>query len=213
MEGWFDVDALAQRAGIPNLVVQSLCRILDLSHQAIEQLGQSYRGYKVGAAVLAHDEFGGRLGIYFGGNYTPYKGATWNCAEKRALEVVQKRGFNRVLAVAISGPAPHVDEISGVESPTRHPCSKCRGMLSESPLIAPDTLIATSNLTEDAYELHTAESILQLHETGEPQDFPDYDRLLPIYWLQILRYNPAAERAELAILHKIAAQLTGRLDP
>jgi cytidine deaminase len=201
IEGWFDLRRPVNITDADYLAVQSLCRITNLANQAVEQLGHSYRGFKVGAAVLALDEPGRRAGIYFGGNYTPYEGAEWNCAEKRAFEVVHKRGFNRILALAVSGP-PQID-VSGVESPTLHPCDKCREMMRESELTEPNTLVATANLDQTAHELFTVDSLIRRHETKQPQAFPSYHLLLPYYWQQVLEFDPQEEKDELAILEEI----------
>jgi cytidine deaminase len=198
VEGWFDLRRPVNITDTDYLAVQSLCRITDLANQANEHLGHSYRGFKVGAAVLALDEPGRRAGIYFGGNLTPYKGAPWNCAEKRAFEVVQERGFNRILALAVSGP-PQIDA-SGVESPTLHPCHKCRTMMNESDMTDPNVLVATTNLDQTAHELFTLDSLIRRHDTKQPQPFPDYHSLLPFYWQQVLEFDPKKEKEEHAIL-------------
>lgn len=208
VEGWFDLDTLPD-IDVEYLTIQSLCRITDLSQQAVEMLGESYRGFKVGCAVLALDEPGRRTGIYFGGNFTPFKGAEWNCAEKRALATIEARGFTSALAVAVSG-SPQID-VSGVESPTLHPCHKCRAMLEQSPLMQPDTLIATSTPSGDAYELFTRDSLIERHATGQEQPFPDHHFMLPFYWDQILTFDAEAEKDEMATLDKIARITNPRL--
>jgi len=201
-EGWYDLSRFRDEVDINYLAVQSLCRIVDLSQQAVEQLGHSHRGFKVGAAAYVLDEPGKRTGVYFGGNFTPYKGAPWNCAEKRALETIRARGFTKVLAIAVSGP-PQID-ISGVESPTLHPCHKCRAMFDGSKLTSADMLIATATPTGDAHELFTLGSLLKLHETKQEQPFPCNHVLLPHYWNQVLSYDAETERAELETLALMA---------
>jgi cytidine deaminase len=205
IEGWHDIRSLPSGFNLRSYVVQSLCRIVDLSQQAVEELGQSYRGFKVGSAILALDSNGLRTGTYFGGNLTPYKGADWNCAEKRAFETVQQRGFDTVLAIAVTGPV-QPDENSGVQSPTLHPCQHCRGLLASSPLVHNETLIATSNLEHTEFELFTRNSLLALHQTGQPQPFPDYHPMLPVYWDQLIRMeeNSRIDREELMILSQMA---------
>jgi cytidine deaminase len=201
IEGWFDLKRPVVITDVEYLAVQSLCRISDLANQAVEELGHSYRAFMVGAAVLALDEPGGRAGIYFGGNFTPYEGAEWNCAEKRAFESVRERGFNRVLAIGVSGP-PQADA-SGVESPTLHPCHKCRAMMQGSDMTHPDTLVVTASVDQTAHEIFTLDSLACLHETHQPQPFPNYHPLLPFYWQQVLEFDPKKEKEELAILESM----------
>lgn len=206
IEGWVDLARSPAELDVPYFVTQSLCRLLDLSRQSVENVAHSYRGFRVGTAVLAHDTQGGRLGIHFGGNFTPYKGAEWNCAEKRAFEVIPQRGYDKVLAIAVSGP-PYKDSESGIESPTCQPCHRCRCLLQTSTMVGADTLVASTNLSEDVFELSTVESLLKLHETGQQQPFPVYHPLLPYYWRQIVTYNAEDERAEIEGLTSIADQL------
>lgn len=200
IEGWLPFSGPMRRMDPRAYVVQKLIHIIDLSAQAREQLGESYRGFKVGCAVLALDESGGRTGVYFGGNFTPYRGADWNCAEKRALESVESKGFDTVLALAVTG-EPQVDN-SGVESPTLHPCSRCRHLFAESGLILPETLIATATPDLENFELHSLISLMRRHTLEEPQPFPDYHPSLPNYWSQVLEMNRHAEedRYEAAVL-------------
>ena len=205
IEGWHDLGKTGSQIDVPYLVTQSLCRILDLSHQSVERLGESYRGFKVGTAVLALNN-SGRTGIYFGGNYTPFKGSEWNCAEKRALEAVRAGGFSKVLAIAVSG-SPQPDAISGITSPTLHPCHRCRGLLSSSDLVNEETLIATTDLAENEYELFSVKSLLAFHDTQRPQPFPEYHPLLPTFWSQILTYDAVEERAEMTMLAKFVTHI------
>lgn len=204
IEGWRDLRPLLGLIDIEGLAIQSLGYLLELSYQAVDRMGQSYRGFNVGAAVLAIDTLGYRSGIYFEGNFTPYKGAEWNCAEKRLLEKVAERGFDRVEAIAITGPTQQ-DEESGLVPPTLHPCGKCRGLLDSSPLIHPNALIATMSLDEDQYELHSVQSLLQHHQTNQPQPIPgEYHPQLGVYWDQVVSFNREEELAERAILQRIA---------
>lgn len=207
IEGWHE-SAMTLGIDWELLATQSLGYLLELAWQAVDELGESYRGFRVGCAVVALDQMGGRIGHYFHGNFTPYKGADWNCAEKRAFEKVTERGFDTILAVGIVGPI-QTDEVSGVESPTLHPCYRCRGMFEESSLTDPDTLIATMNLEENAYELHTEESMLALHRTGSTQPFPTTHPLLAAYWRSLVSFDRHAEKEEIGMLERIE-QMQGR---
>lgn len=202
IEGWFDLNRLKGDYDLKYIAVQSLCRLVELSRQAAGKIAHSHRGFNVGAAILAHDSQGHRTGIYFGGNYTPYSGAEWNCAEKRGFERVLERGFDEVLALAVCG--PHQADPSGVETVTLHPCPKCRGMLEISPMTRPDNLVATSLPDGSAYELYTRDSLLNLHRSGQPQPFPATHPLLPFYWEQVKNHDAAEDRAEMEALDRIA---------
>jgi cytidine deaminase len=173
------------------------------------QLGESYRGFIVGAAALAIDRSGTKTGIYVDGNYTPFEGAEWNCAEKRLLEKVEERGFERIEAIAVSGPF-QPDGESLLMSPTLHPCGRCRRRLQASPLTHPNTLIASVNLSETRYELFTIESLSKFHETGEPQPFPVYHPALEQYWRLALEFDRADELREQRILEGIAEIIHGQ---
>jgi cytidine deaminase len=206
IEGWHDLRMLRIPSDRRFHAVQSLAYIIDLSQQAIDKLGESYRGFRVGAAALVEDELGGRIGVYFQGNYTPYEGAEWNCAEKRLLESIKEKGFTKIRAIAISGPLQQ-DAASGIISSTLHPCHKCRGLFQESDLVDDDTLVATSNPETNSFELFTVRSLRLLHETGQPQPFPDdYHPYLIHFWNQILSYDPEEEAQEAAFMKALAAE-------
>lgn|GEM_PF-3066663 len=203
IEGFHSLHGLLANMDTAFYVVQKLAQLVDLAEQARDQLGKSYRAFRVGCAVLAIDNSRSKIGIYFGGNYTPYKGAEWNCAEKRALESTGKKGFNGILAIAVVG-KPQKDN-SGVTSDTLHPCSRCRDMFESSTLIKPDTLVLTATPELDEFELHTADSLALRHKTGNVQDFPNYHPSLHAYWEQLLVMNKNAEtdRREAEALKRI----------
>lgn len=202
IEGWSDDRALLRVTGLEFLVVQSIARAVDLSVQARETLGESYRDFKVGSAIMALDESGGRTGFYFAGNYTPHKGADWNCAEKRGLGKITERGFNRALIIAVAGEPGEIYD--GIEAPTLHPCNRCQGLFEESKLVRPDTLVVTSNADGTNHELFTANSLIELHKTGLKQPFPaDYHPMLGTFWRQILEFDADDEMRERAMMNEI----------
>lgn len=181
-------------------VVQKLIQLVDLAEQARDRLGESYRNFTVGCAVLAYRSQQNYMGIYFGGNYTPFKGADWNCAEKRAIGYTKLNGFDNVLALAVVG-------IPQDDTKTLHPCSKCRDMLTTEPTVSLDTLIVTATPNLETFEIHTVGSLILRHMTQELQIFPEYHPSLPGYWSQILAMNENAEvdRIEAKKLYKLAS--------
>lgn len=200
IEGWTEVPS---HIDIRYAAVQLIPHLVDLSRQAVDELGESYRGFNVGTAFLVQDTTGGRNGIYFGGNYTPFKGAEWNCAEKRAKERIQAAGFDKVIAMAVAGPV-QADSESGLVTPTLHPCGRCRGMMCDCELFDGDTLIVTTTLDESELEIFTLDGLLSYHETGVKPPFPsDFHPMLEISWDSFVNYDPTVDEREMEILMRM----------
>jgi cytidine deaminase len=145
------------------IVVQSLRRLVETSRQAAEQLAHSYRGFDVGAAMLAQSADGSHSQIFSRGNHTPYAGAAWGCAEKRTIEHIEEEGLSKVLAISVTGP-PYSNPDHGIDAPTCQPCMRCIGLLGESPVITDETLLVTASTGEDFFEVNTVGSLLASHE-------------------------------------------------
>jgi cytidine deaminase len=145
------------------IIMQSLRRLVETSRQAVEQLAHSYRGFNVGAAMLAESVDGDHAEIFSRGNHTPYAGAPWGCAEKRTIEHIEEMGLSRVLAISVAGP-PYSSPEHGIDAPTCQPCMRCIGLLGESSVVTSDTLLVTTSTGEDFYEVSTVGSLLASHE-------------------------------------------------
>ena len=195
-EGEFRLESLPSqlKQDVKLYVAQRLVYLLEMASQAVDVLGESHRGFRVGAAIEAYNPETGMLGTIFGGNFTPYKGAKWNCAEKHAFEKAEDEGYTHILAIGVVGPAQS-DSKSGVVSPTLHPCHRCRTMIKKSQLVTPDTLIATATPDRNNHELFTPATLFDLHEEGLSAEFPDeWHPLLRSVWRGVERINELIEQ-------------------
>lgn len=89
----------------------------------------SWRGFRVGCALIAEDARGRRR-IFAGFNVKAQREDTTLCAERMAILRAENAGFNRVVAVAVSGRPQHEE---GDPHPTLHCCPKCRAMFAARP--------------------------------------------------------------------------------
>lgn len=145
------------------MAYQMIPMFIDLARKAAADRAISWRNFRVGAAVFAFDGKDGRAGFFFGANYKPRQDSTdLYCAEPDAIGKAVDRGFEIIPALAVVGPATP-GEVNEHESPTLHPCDKCRNMLSDSPLISEEhTVVVTANDQGDI-ELMSVSGLLALH--------------------------------------------------
>lgn len=89
--------------------------------RTVRQSGRSYRGFKVGAAVLAFNSRQYR--IFVGCNLKPAQGGPKICAEMAALTAAYAARYFKIIAIAVVG-APREED----ETPTLWPCAACLEM-------------------------------------------------------------------------------------
>ena len=122
----------------------------------------SYRGFQVGAAVLAWD--GHHYKVFTGSNIKPEEDGPKVCAEQVAIGSARSEGFSLIVALAVAGD-PQKDSESGVFPKTLHPCWICRKLLATLPEVRPDTMILTLGNHRGPTEEHTVEELLGVHNT------------------------------------------------
>lgn len=127
----------------------------------------SYRGFKVGCALLARRPKGettlGHYKIITAANVKPLRDGPKACAEQTALAYAHSNGFEHAVVIVIAG-EPQADEKSGLETSTLHPCWQCRVLMKTLPLVTDETLIITIRNHAGEMEEHTFKELLQLHE-------------------------------------------------
>lgn len=134
---------------------------------------RSYRGFRVGATVLAYDAK--RLAsyrFYSGYNIKLTSDGQKTCAEQMAVLAALSAGYQRIIAIGVVGPN-QPDGESGKITPTLQPCGGCRRFLSSLPgIVAPDTLIITAppplegdDIPPESVHEYTLAEILEFHKT------------------------------------------------
>lgn len=144
---------------------QEIPAFLDRARRAAELHAVSYRDFKVGSSAYVINEAGDKVGMFFGANNTPYKGAPKRCAEMEVLDKAREAGFDKVIAMATFGPSEHGD-VNPLATKTLHPCAECRTLFDNDPLIRNTTLFVTSNAEGDI-EMMLSEELRDLHDTNQ----------------------------------------------
>lgn len=136
----------------------------------------SYRNFNVGALILTERE-PGLFGVFYGANLKLDPHGPKICAERLALEKATQAGHERVIGIAVYGPAQE-DHGSGLALPVLHPCEACRERFIKSPIVSERTLIAAAN-PQGQYEFTDVKTILALHEEGIDPDEINTHRVKP----------------------------------
>lgn len=133
----------------------------------------SYRGFLVGAGAMAVGD-NNRFGRMLGYNVKLDETDRVNIhAEDLVLAKAQDMDYGRIAMLAVIG-LTQEDHASGKTTETLHPCGRCRGRLSESPLIGEDTLIVTARPDFTVIELSSIGGLRRLHETGDTSGIDTY---------------------------------------
>ncbi len=150
-----------------------------------QKLAVSWRGFKVGAAVVATSLGKSRFEIMTGVNVKPDEDSAMNVhAEQAALQKVDDRGYQKVAIVAVVGETQN-DTQSGHDMPTLHPCGLCRNVLRESPKVdAESTLVVSALPTLRTIQTYSLNQLLQYHDDPSSIelarfDLPDMQLLRP----------------------------------
>jgi cytidine deaminase len=110
----------------------------------------SHRPFPVGCAVLAFSKHSGTntADVFTGHNMKVHKDARVTCGEVVAVGAARQSGFDFVPLIVVVG-KPQPDQGSGLESPTLHPCYRCRAEFEtyiELGIMTPETLVITVTL-------------------------------------------------------------------
>ena len=126
----------------------------------------SWRGFRVGCAVLAWN--GKKYQSFVGANVKPVDGGSKFCSEWQAIGTARAEGFHLIVAVVVSG-KPQMDQRSGFEPPTLHPCEACRFLMRNISEILDDTIILTVCNSEGPEEEMSFLELWELHRYHEKQ--------------------------------------------
>ncbi len=158
--------------------------LIERAREERRVMPESHRGFKVATALLAARPSGlsmSRLAsdippidtkIFVGSNCQPSPGievgdrGQWFhkiCGEVEAVRASRREGYTQIIAIAVIGP-PLVDTVSGLKTPTLHPCGLCRIYLANQPGMHPDARIITVHPDDDALkEEHTLPGLFAIH--------------------------------------------------
>jgi cytidine deaminase len=165
------------------VAVQSLNNMMAIIRAAAhaEEMAESWRNYKVGAAVLAYNFEARAFGVTVGANYKPQQGGGPNIhAEQVALAKARRIGFNEVFAIGVRAD-PEDDDANPRHLPTLPPCGRCKGMLADAPEVSDRTLVLSANLDLRQCEIYSVGELLAYYD--DPDSRPRVAPDIPVYSL------------------------------
>ena len=128
----------------------------------------SYRGFRVGCAVYAHNggkiRSNSRVRVFTAGNLKPAKHIVKLCAERRAVLKAQAEGYPHIIGMVIAG-LPQADVDSLLVTPTLHPCKACRNFFASTLGIHSTMQIVTITPQKDRWERMTLGELMRFHKT------------------------------------------------
>lgn len=148
--------------------IQTIPRMVGQARRAARYEAISYRGVHVGAAIMLSDTETSSGVMLYGSNLKAKPDDEKYCAEMDVIDQAITLGHKKAAGLVIAGPSHPgtVASISGIATPTLHPCDSCQRKMKENPqIIAEDTLIVTVSTEEDVYQVHTADELMMLYET------------------------------------------------
>lgn len=126
----------------------------------------SYRSFNVavGALAIKPGPLNAIIGRTFGVNVKVDETDTINIhAEDTAVGKAEDANYQAISVLAVVGPTQE-DHASGLHTRTLHPCGRCRGRLSDKPIIRPDTLFVSANEDFTVIDFSDLEGIKRLHD-------------------------------------------------
>lgn len=126
--------------------------------------GYSYRNFRVGAAALYSTDNG--LWIEHAANFKSGKECEYDRhSEQELLSTMQILEAITCNVLAVAGDI-QVDQHSGKETRTLHPCGWCRDAITRSPLITEKTIIVTTRPDLSVVEYGSRDEYLEFHSSG-----------------------------------------------
>ncbi|OYX42982.1 hypothetical protein B7Y94_02520 [Candidatus Saccharibacteria bacterium 32-49-12] len=148
---------------------------------------RSYRNFKVGAAIVGLTFLSRELSLFTGYNIKPAADSHINIhAEELALQAAHAEKIDAVSLVTIVGDT-QLDQQSGREMLTLHPCGLCRNALDDDPLVLNDSTLVFSALPDfSTVEYGTVNDFTHYHHADPGESvrlrqlsLPPIDNILP----------------------------------
>ena len=151
--------------------IDSVPFLVESARSAARIDSHSYRGFLVGAAAFTLVAQSQEIGIFTSGNLKRGPHTAKVCAEKKALARAEKAGYAEAIGIVVAATSDTelIEEVTGVASPTLHPCGECRRLFDKHPIMQDETLIVTVGLDSDEYQVHSHAQLRTLYERNETE--------------------------------------------
>ncbi len=127
----------------------------------------SYRGFRVGCAVYAHNGENRRADsharVFMAGNEKQTPETIKLCAERKAILKARSARYPHIVGMVIVG-EPQGDKDSLLVTPTLHSCLSCRNFFQSTSGITADTQIVTIEPKSGEHERMTVGEMIRLHQ-------------------------------------------------
>ncbi len=171
--------------------VASVPELVRKSRLANEDETYSYRGFKVGVTGLfwvpdTQDT------VFLSAGNLKKQGKPKFCAEQRLLIRARKAGFTQAIGLVITATTDRqkISEVTGLPTPTLHPCEECRSVLSQDKMMTADTLLLTTGVESSYFQVHRFGELVTRYSEGEIEalqhtnissGFSDWEHRLEVY--------------------------------
>jgi cytidine deaminase len=148
-----------------HLFVQAVPYMVDQARYAAHTEAYSYRGLLVGVTGFFVNPNTQETALLTAGNLKARRTKTKVCAEQKVLNMAQKAGFLEAIGLVVSS-TTDVELIAGITeapTPTLHPCTSCRQLFDTHPLMRDETVVITTGLELDIYQVHNHEQMRELY--------------------------------------------------
>ena len=156
-------------------LIRQLPAMVEKARKAAIEEAKSYRGILVGAAGLAVKPPTADSGTYVAGNIKPNEHGTTKCAEKLMLKKAGKAGFTAIagIVVAASVGLEEIESIVEASPRTLPPCEPCSTYFNGSPLMRKDTVIISTPLNSDNWQIHLNGELRRIYLSGDRQQLEE----------------------------------------
>lgn len=137
--------------------------------QDTREKGISWRNFLVGSSMYAFRqdvyEYSAHWKVFRGMNTKVKEDSRNVCAEPISLNAAMSEGYNWIVGMVIVG-FPQKDD-KDILHLTLRPCSHCRMLMKNHPLITPETIIVTANPPPVGSEEKEVEIVHEIHTFAE----------------------------------------------
>ncbi len=186
-----------------HLMLSAMPYMVESARVAANEKANSYRDFHVGAAVFAINPVDESSEIFSAGNLKVKREKDKVCAEKIAIKKAQKAGMIEALGVVVVATTDIelIKGVTGAATPTLPMCADCqdpKGAVAGSKLVTDKTLVVTTGLDKDLYQVHLLSDMQEAFADGRGEELQE---ARPYFnWQLIMESYDFAKNQELSRL-------------